>query len=188
MATNLKDSKLNRDAKDASNLAFFSIDELSVILEMLRENGVTEFKLERGDEKLSLKRGVPADSGMMNAHPVQAAPQFAPQPQMEVFAPAPAARPETQLQVITGQKVQSNLHEVKSPMVGTFYRRPSADAEAFVSVGTMVKKGDKLCLVEAMKLFNEIVADMSGKIVEVCLDDGQMVEFGEALFRIDPNA
>ena len=72
-------------------------------------------------------------------------------------------------------------------MVGTFYRRPAIDAEPYVEVGDMVKKGDVLCIIEAMKLMNEIESDVSGKVVEILLEDGQMVEYGEVLFRVDPN-
>ena len=78
------------------------------------------------------------------------------------------------------------LNEVSSPMVGTFYRKPAVDAEPYVSVGDTVKKGQVLCIVEAMKLMNEIECECSGKVAEICLDDGQMVEFGEVLFRIEP--
>jgi acetyl-CoA carboxylase biotin carboxyl carrier protein len=70
-------------------------------------------------------------------------------------------------------------------MVGTFYRRPAVDAEAYVNVGDSVKKGDVLCIVEAMKLMNEIESEVSGKIVEICLEDGQMVEYGEVIFKIE---
>lgn len=82
---------------------------------------------------------------------------------------------------------QKPLAEVSSPMVGTFYRRPAVDAEPYVQEGDVVKKGQVLCIVEAMKLMNEIESDVSGTIVEICLEDGQMVEYGETLFRIAPS-
>ncbi|MCL4135957.1 UNVERIFIED_CONTAM: hypothetical protein GTU68_005426 [Idotea baltica] len=81
----------------------------------------------------------------------------------------------------------SNFHKVESPIVGTFYRKPSPDAEPFASIGKTVKKGDTLCIVEAMKLMNEIEADKDGIIEEVLVEDGSVVEFGEALFLIRPN-
>ena len=77
------------------------------------------------------------------------------------------------------------VREITSPMVGTFYRRPAVDAEPYVDEGDVVKKGDVICIVEAMKLMNEIEADLGGKIVEICIEDGQMVEFGEVLFRME---
>ena len=80
----------------------------------------------------------------------------------------------------------SKTKEITSPMVGTFYRRPAVDAEFYVDVGDIVKKGDVLCIVEAMKLMNEIETDVAGVVAEVCLEDGQMVEYGEVLFRIEP--
>ncbi|MCB0323314.1 MAG: acetyl-CoA carboxylase biotin carboxyl carrier protein, partial [Bdellovibrionales bacterium] len=87
-----------------------------------------------------------------------------------VEAPAPAGK---------------KLKEIVSPMVGTFYRRPAVDAEPYVEVGDSVKKGDILCIVEAMKLMNEIECEFTGVVKEVCLEDGQMVEYGEVLFRIE---
>ena len=82
---------------------------------------------------------------------------------------------------------ESNLLDITSPMVGTFYRKPAVDADAYVEVGDVVKKGDVLCIVEAMKLMNEIVSEHSGKISEICLADAKMVEYGEVLFKIEPN-
>jgi acetyl-CoA carboxylase biotin carboxyl carrier protein len=80
-----------------------------------------------------------------------------------------------------------NVFEARSPMVGTFYRKPAVDAAPYVEVGDIVKKGDALCIVEAMKLMNEIESEVNGRIVQVCLQDGQMVEYGEVLFRIEPH-
>ena len=180
----------------------FNIKELATILEMLDKHDVTEFKLERGEEKISLRRGKAPERRMrapqqLHAvpHMIAAAPSLpsnviplvnpvqTPQPsggnaqqtpqQMETFADAQAVPKKA-------------LKEITSPMVGTFYRRPAVDAEPYVGVGDPVKKGDVLCIVEAMKLMNEIESDMGGRIVEICLEDGQMVEYGEVLFRIEP--
>jgi acetyl-CoA carboxylase biotin carboxyl carrier protein len=151
--------------------ARLQIDEIGRILEMLRENGVTEFRLEREGEKFTVRRGSENPQVVTFAPAAQVA---APIVYQEAIAEAPAA-------VASGKK----LHEVRSPMVGTFYRKPSPDAEAYVSVGSSVKKGSVLCIVEAMKLMNEIESDITGKIAEVCLEDGQMAEYGEVLFRIE---
>lgn len=158
----------------------FDVEDLAVILEMLRKNDVTEFRLERNGEKLWLRRGgqeirlAAAPAPAVSAAPAVNAVSTETVAPVLPTAAAPAVAPGIE------------LHEVKSPMVGTFYRRPAVDAEAYVEVGDTVKKGDVLCIVEAMKLMNELQSDVSGKIVEVCLEDGQMVEYGEVLFRIEP--
>lgn len=162
----------------------FGLEELSSILEMLRQNDVTEFRLERNGEKLWLKRGTVLEPQLSVSTPPAAAspvvPFAAPLPVVSVPATPPA--PETAPAPVE----KSRLIDVKSPMVGTFYRRPTVDADPYVEVGDLVKKGDVLCIVEAMKLMNEIESEISGRISEICLEDGQMAEFGEVLFRIDP--
>lgn len=176
----------------------FSIKELATILEMLEKHDVREFKLERGEEKISLRRGRQAERRMRP----QAVPQvIAAMPQypsnviplnnpVQSMQPAAAPTGRDAMPVQTSQAVEvvpkKALKEVTSPMVGTFYRRPAVDAEPYVSVGDTVKKGDVLCIVEAMKLMNEIESDTAGRIAEICLEDGQMVEYGEVLFRVDP--
>ena len=172
----------------------FSIKEIASILEMLQKHEVTEFKLERGDEKISLRRGPEPQrvrrSGPRVQHVLSSVPAlpsnvvpfvspedaYAPP---RAYAEAAEAAPE-----VAKRKA---LREITSPMVGTFYRRPAVDAEPFVDKGDGVKKGDVLCIIEAMKLMNEIESDVAGRIVEVCLEDGQMVEYGEVLFRVEPS-
>lgn len=163
----------------------FTVSEISQILELMAKNEVTEFRLELGEGKLWLKRG--ADSPAVISFPTMA-PQQATLPQHSssaatlphVTSPAPIPSPLT-----PAAPEKSAFHELKSPMVGTFYRRPSPDVSPYAQVGDTVRKGQVLCIVEAMKLMNEIQSDVSGKVVEVCLDDGQMAEYGEVLFRID---
>ena len=109
---------------------------------------------------------------------------------MERSAAAPAAEPRHTLRLgpddseSVAPASSSNLREVKSPMVGVFYSAPEENAEPFVSVGMPVKKGDTLCLIEAMKLINEIVAEEDGTIAEICVRNGQVVEYGTVLFRL----
>lgn len=174
----------------------FSIEEITSLLNILKENGVTEFELKRGDEKISLKRGIP------QVNLAAAYSQQIPAPIMVAMPPTQAAgddsgHPAAREVFVANQPMvaqapsaitarASNSKPVKSPMVGTFYGRSSPDAEPFVQVGDIVKKGDVLCIVEAMKIMNEIESDQSGRIVKVCLDDGQMVEFGEVLFQVEP--
>lgn len=171
----------------------FSLEELSSLLEMLTGNDVTEFELERGEETLKLKRGAQQIREVVTERHSHV-PVMLSQQGQHFEAPAASApqrteaEPEgTKLSVIEGSKgAGKGYHEVTSPMVGTFYRRPSPDANPFVDVGETVQKGSVLCIVEAMKLMNEIESDISGRVVEVCLEDGQMVEYGEVLFRIEP--
>lgn len=168
----------------------FDLQGIAEILELLAKHDITEFKLERGEEKLSLRRGpehetvaplalgtvstyAPPSAGFQNAIAQIGAPVAA-------AAPVPSASASTAAAVLP-----ASVKEITSPMVGTFYRRPSPDAPSYVDPGKRIKKGDTLCIVEAMKLMNEIESEWSGTIVEVCLEDGQMVEYGEVLFRID---
>lgn len=151
----------------------FTLDELRSLLEMLEKHDVCEFSLERGEEKLFLKRRKQIEhfrSTNSTGQPVAAAVDIA----------APAAETET-----AAAPVSKKTASVISPMVGTFYRRPAVDAEPYVQVGDAVKKGDVLCIIEAMKLMNEIESDVSGRIAEICLEDGQMAEYGETLFKIE---
>jgi len=168
----------------------FTVDEISDILEMMRSNEVTEFRLELGEGKLWLKRGSDTPPPVVQYVPQAYAPQgYAPQayPQQpqapQATAPAAVVTPTAAAPI-----PEKKYHEVKSPMVGTFYKRASPDAAPYVQVGDTIKKGQVLCIVEAMKLMNEIQSDISGKIVEACLEDGQMSEYGEVLFRVDTGA
>ncbi|MBP9837877.1 MAG: acetyl-CoA carboxylase biotin carboxyl carrier protein [Proteobacteria bacterium] len=177
--------------KSSSN---FSIKDLSSILEMLEKHEVTEFCLVKGQEKLSLKRGKNTQVTQIQNFPQQipmysnnSAPQSNYTENNTNSAPQTVELKQAVADTSTPQIVKkSSYKEITSPMVGTFYRRPAVDAEAYVKIGDTVKKGDVLCIVEAMKLMNEIESDTPGKIVEICLEDGQMVEYGEVLFRIEP--
>ncbi len=149
------------------------VKELKAIIEILKENGVTEFELEREGVQLRLTRDQLGAAPQVIAAPAAAVP---------VSAAAPAAAPAAPV-----ADSNDGLEEVRSPIVGTFYRKPSPDADSFVEVGATVKKGDTLCIVEAMKLMNEIEAPISGKVEKVLLNDGQVVEFNEVLFLIRPS-
>lgn len=177
--------------------SLFSLDELSKLVKILEQHEVSEFELERGDEKIRLRRGPQQVmvSTTSSLHPgVLAQHQTtAHQVAQPVVTPSASATPTSRVDITpiadqpmkNGKGVGAAYHEVKSPMVGTFYKRPAPDAKAYVEIGSTVKKGDVLCIVEAMKLMNEIEADVSGRVVEVCLNDAQMCEYGEVLFRID---
>ena len=167
------------------------LKDIKVIVDLMKKNAVSEFEMEEGDFKIKLKR----DSGkprkgetvvVQEAAPVilpaaAAAPVAAPMttatPASATPAVAPAAAP---VPVAEGP-------EVKSPMIGTFYRKPSPDADSYVEVGSVVEPDTVVCIIEAMKVMNEIKAEVKGTIAEVLVEDGKPVEYGQALFRIEPN-
>lgn len=154
------------------------LTDIENLLALLKQNEITDFELEQDGTKIKLQRGAKTIlqaapvvqeivSPIINHANVHSAPQ--------VNAAAPAA-------------LAPGLVEVKSPIVGTFYRKPSPDAELFVKEGDRVKKGDTLCIIEAMKLMNEIEAPQDGKVEKVLISDGKVVEYGEVMFLINPNA
>ena len=175
----------------------FTIKEIRALLEMLQKHEVTEFKLERGEEKIWLKRGEQSAANMPQQLPPAGYSYAQPMGVPSSRAYADETTTSGNKLYPTGSESQSgiaepvpvrlaaNIKEVISPMVGTFYRRPAVDAPPYVEVGDVVKKGSVLCIVEAMKLMNEIESEIAGKIVEICLEDGQMVEYGEVIFRIE---
>ena len=153
--------------------------ELKRVLESVKESGITELILETSDYKLSVRRGGEAVSAPVTAPQPQtpaAEPSPTPQPQVEA-APAPA--PEAPKDV-------SNFVEITAPIVGTLYAAPSPDAPNFVKVGDKVQAGTVLCIIEAMKLMNEIEAEVSGTVREILVQNAEPVEYGQALFRIEP--
>ncbi len=141
----------------------FDIEYVEKLAKVLADNSLTEISLEDGEQAITLRKEV---TGVI---PAISAPVAAPQ------AVAPAEKPA---EVKKGKPLTS-------PMVGTFYKAPSPDAKPFVEVGQTIKEGDVVCIVEAMKLMNEIEAEVSGKIVEICVSDGQPVEFGQVLMYVE---
>ncbi len=145
----------------------FDIEYIEKLAKVLADNSLTEISLEDGEQAITLRNEVVG----VTAAPVVAAPVAQPQ------AAQPSA-PAEQKEVKKGKPLTS-------PMVGTFYSAPSPDADPFVKVGQTIKEGDVVCIVEAMKLMNEIESEFSGKIVEICVQDGQPVEFGQVLMYIE---
>jgi len=144
-----------------------NIKDLKEYIEFMKEHELSELEVQDGDKKIRLKK----DS--CHAMAVMPAPQMmAAQGGMQV-PPAKAGAAE-------------GMIEIKSPMVGTFYRSPSPGAKSYIEVGTTIKPGDVLCIVEAMKLMNEIKAEVAGKIVQINTENGDPVEFGQVLFTIEP--
>jgi acetyl-CoA carboxylase biotin carboxyl carrier protein len=158
------------------------LNDIASIVELLKQNEITEFRLEREGEKLWLKRGSTAPASY--TYQLPQLPPATHQASFQQLASTPNVVEEVAATLTTASS-NGNLKDITSPMVGTFYRRPAVDAAPYVEVGAFVKKGDVLCIVEAMKLMNEIEAEVSGRIVEVYLEDGQMAEYGEPLFKIE---
>lgn len=159
------------------------LKEIQNLIKFVSNSGVAEVKLETGDVKITIRTtlegNTPEITYVQQAAPVQqavAAPVAAPAPVAATPA-TPAAPAEDNSKYVT----------IKSPMIGTFYRKPSPDKAPFVEVGSSIGKGDVLCVVEAMKLFNEIEAEVSGKIVKILVDDMSPVEFDQPLFLVDPS-
>ncbi|WP_457617324.1 acetyl-CoA carboxylase biotin carboxyl carrier protein [Lutibacter sp.] len=158
------------------------LKEIQNLIKFVAKSGATEVKLEMEDVKITIKTG----SGKTETTIVQQAPMA--MPQMPVAAPtAPQAASDTTQADSSEKENDSKYIEIKSPIIGTFYRKPSPDKPVFVEVGDTVTPESIVCIVEAMKLFNEIESEVSGKIVKVLVDDGTPVEFGQPLFLVDPS-
>lgn len=156
----------------------FTMEDVKKLVALVEKSDVTHIAWAKGDEKVVIRRGgVAAPAPVFHAAPVAAPVPAALAP---VAAPAPAAAPKAEA------KADKPGVEVKSPFVGTFYRAPSPDSPPFVDVGHKVKKGQTLCIVEAMKLMNEIEAEADGTVAEIYVQNATPVEFGEPLFRIVP--
>lgn len=157
------------------------LKEIQNLIKFVANSGVAEVKLEMDDVKITIRttlEGNVTETTYVQQMPAQAALQQAAAPQqMAPVAAAPEAPAVENSHYIT----------IKSPIIGTFYRKPSPDKPMFVEVGKTISKGDVLCVIEAMKLFNEIESEVSGKIVKVLVDDMSPVEFDQPLFLVDPS-
>jgi acetyl-CoA carboxylase biotin carboxyl carrier protein len=157
--------------------------ELRELIEFLIEKDITEFELERGDVKIKVKRGEHAAAPVI----MQAAPMVVPTaapPSMPASAPAAAPAASAPQLTAAAEDADKDLYIVKSPIVGTFYEAPSPGSPPFVKPGDHVDAGQPLCIIEAMKLMNEIEADVAGEIVKRFANNGQPVEYGQPLFGI----
>ncbi|WP_243473455.1 acetyl-CoA carboxylase biotin carboxyl carrier protein [Winogradskyella sp. MH6] len=156
------------------------LKEIQNLIKFVAKSGASEVKLEMDDVKITIKTGSDNETTIVQQVPVQAA-----APVVQQQAPAPVAvAPEAPAAPASDD---SKYITVKSPIIGTFYRKPAPDKPVFVEVGTDIKEGDVLCVIEAMKLFNEIESEVSGKIVKVLVDDSSPVEFDQPLFLVDPS-
>ena len=159
------------------------IKEIQQLIKFVSQNSVDEVEINRKDFKLLIKKN-PAQ--VTTAQVVTAAPVAAPAPVASAPAPAPAAA-AAQTQDSAPEESNSNLIEIKSPMVGTFYRASNPELPSFVNVGDEVAPGKVVCIIEAMKLFNEIESEVKGKIVKVLVDNASPVEYDQPLFLVEPN-
>jgi|SRR5579859_6096525 len=158
--------------------------ELKELIDFLIEKDISEFELERGDVKVRIKRGADMSAPMItHAVPVPMAPMPVASAPATHSSPVPASGGPAAPQPAAAEE---DLHQVKSPIVGTFYESPAPGAPPFVKPGDQVAAGQVLCIIEAMKLMNEIESDASGEIVRVLVNNGQPVEYGQALFAIRP--
>ncbi len=152
------------------------LKEIKKIVEMMTENDLAEFLLEEEAFTLQLKRGTAGVTQVISAPQMMAAPSAAP-----VQSAAPAAAPAA-----PAANDNAGLIEIKSPMVGTFYRSPSPDSDSFVQIGQDVTAETVVCIIEAMKVMNEIQSEVKGKIKKILVDNATPVQFGQALFLVDP--
>ncbi len=142
------------------------IKDIKTIYKFLRDTDIVEFELEGKEGKVRIKRGSVAPAG-------------------EAFVPVPVQVRAAVKEEPVVEKKSENVRIVTSPMVGTFYRAASPEASPFVDIGTVVKSGQALCIIEAMKLMNEVESEFSGKIVSILVENGQPVEYGEPLFHVE---
>lgn len=165
--------------------------EIQELIKFVSKSGVTEVEIEEKDFKITIKsepkrsKDEGQDKTIYIQQPMQAMPQQM-QAQMPQVAPAAAPAP-AETPAAEAASDDSKYITVKSPMIGTFYRSPSPDKPVFVEVGSTIKNGDPVCIIEAMKLFNEIEAEVQGTIVKVLVDDATPVEYDQPLFLVDPS-
>ena len=166
--------------------------EIQDLLKLVNKSNLTEVEIEQKDFKLKIKRKSPESNVIYTTQqaPVQTpgmpSPTMMPMPAPEVAPEAQPAWQEPRSAPEAQAASQDNLVEFKSPMIGTFYRASSPELPPFAKVGDVVQKGDVLCIIEAMKLFNEIESEIDGKIVKVMVENAQPVEYDQVLFLIDP--
>jgi acetyl-CoA carboxylase biotin carboxyl carrier protein len=159
------------------------IKEIQNLIKFVAKSGASEVKLEMDDIKITIKTGPDPDTAAVHYAPVTM------QPQSQV-AHVGEVKPvaDTSTQATTPVAAENSKYiTIKSPIIGTFYRKPSPDKPLFVEVGQTIAEGDVLCIIEAMKLFNEIESEVSGKVVKILVDDSSPVEFDQPLFLVDPS-
>jgi acetyl-CoA carboxylase biotin carboxyl carrier protein len=162
------------------------LKDIQNLIKFVAKSGASEVKLETEDIKITIKTG--SEDGKGETTYIQQIPAMAAaQPQMQAAPQQQAPATPSESQPAKEEAEDSKYVTIKSPIIGTFYRKPSPDKPVFTEVGATVSVGDVLCVIEAMKLFNEIESEISGKIVKVLVDDSSPVEFDQPLFLVDPS-
>ena len=159
------------------------LKEIQNLIRFVAKSGASEVKLETGDVKITIRTGSDKPETTIIQQPQQVA---VPAP-VPVETPAPAAPAKEAPAEAEKADDTSKYIEIKSPIIGTLYRKPSPDKPAFVKVGDTISAGDTVCIIEAMKLFNEVESEVSGKVVKVLVEDSSPVEFDQPLFLVDPS-
>jgi len=154
------------------------LKRIKELIEIMKQNGLVELEIKHGDDKIFLKRSQPESS----AKPMSS----------QAVPPAPAGGQQTEgtppaVEQPSKAQPQEELTEIKSPIVGTFYTSPSPDSEPFVEVGSEINSQTVVCIIEAMKVMNEIKAEINGTIAEILVNNGQAVEYGQVLFKVRPD-
>ncbi|WP_053364057.1 acetyl-CoA carboxylase biotin carboxyl carrier protein [Bacillus sp. FJAT-27251] len=167
------------------------VQEIRELIKLIDQSSIDEFSYELDGAKIKMKKKGEVKQVLVEQAQTALAVPAAPAPAVQAAPPAQAAPPvqkEEPKQEVLKEAVQEseNLHKITSPMVGTFYQSPSPDTDPYVRPGAKVSKDSIVCIVEAMKLFNEIEAEINGEIVEVLAKDGQLVEYGQPLFLVKP--
>ena len=165
------------------------LKEIQNLIKFVAKSGASEVKLETGDVKITIRTGSDEKETTIVQQVPQQMPQQMPaqQPQQQQAPAQQESVPQKETKETPAADDDSKYITVKSPIIGTFYRKPSPDKPTFAEVGDTVKEGDVLCIIKAMKLFNEIESEVSGKIVKVLVDDSSPVEFDQPLFLVDPS-
>lgn len=156
------------------------LKEIKAVIDLMTKNGLSEFELEKSDFKIRVKRGAGDELGSVMVTP---APALASHTLSQVVNPAPIA---ASAPMLSAPAPAAGAKEIVSPMVGTFYRAPSPDSAHYVEIGQEVNEETVVCIIEAMKVMNEIKAEVKGVITEVLMENGKPVEFGKPLFRVRP--
>ncbi len=160
--------------------------QIQELIKAINKSNISELTVEEGEFKITIKQAQSTETSFVAVQAPMQMPQMMhqPAPQQHIAAPQPAAAP--QAAPAATEAPADNAITVKSPMIGTFYRSPSPDKPTFVNVGDEIKQGQVLCIIEAMKLFNEIESEVSGRVVKVLADDASPVEYDQPLFLVEP--
>lgn len=158
----------------------FKLSEIKELIKLVDQTSVHELEIENDGAKLAIRK--PGRTEVVNVQTSPAVPTYVPAAPVPAAPPAEAAPAEPQ----AAAPANDNLHRITSPMVGTFYRAPSPDAQAFVNIGDRVTEKTVVCILEAMKLMNPLEAEVNGEIVDILVENGQLVEYGTPLFLVKP--